>query len=196
MKSVFDFIVSPKTGRSTSSSKIGNKELLLNTELQNHNYVSRLGTIISTPLIESIEVIKGDEVIVHHNVFRRFYDVRGKEKNSKSYYEKNKYFVQPDQIYAYKRDGEWKATKGFCFVKPIKEDKMFSTDFEKPGKGIIKYSDGSLEKEIVVSFTEGMEYEFFIEKERLYRVPTNQITIKYGYKRNEVEYNPSWTQSS
>ena len=73
---------------------------------------------------------------------------------------------------------------------------MFSTDFEKPGKGIIKYSDGSLEKEIVVSFTEGMEYEFFIEKERLYRVPTNQITIKYGYKRNEVEYNPSWTQSS
>ena len=113
MKSVFDFIVSPKTGRSTSSSKIGNKELLLNTELQNHNYVSRLGTIISTPLMESIEVIKGDEVIVHHNVFRRFYDVRGKEKNSKSYYEKNKYFVQPIKFMLIKEMANGKPLKGF-----------------------------------------------------------------------------------
>jgi len=196
MKSVFDFIVKPKTGRSTSSSNVEGKELLLNTELQNHNYVSRLGVVTSTPLLESIEVIENDEVIVHHNVFRRFYDVRGKEKNSRSYYEEDYFFAQPDQIYAYKRNGEWKATKGFCFIKPVKENKMFSTDFEKPGKGIIKYSDGTLEKETLVSFTEGMEYEFFIEKERLYRVPTNQITIKYGYKGNEVEYNPSWAQSS
>ena len=73
---------------------------------------------------------------------------------------------------------------------------MFSIDFEKPGKGIIKYTDGSVEKDTLVSFKVGMEYEFFIEGERLYRVPSNQITIKYGYQGNEVEYNPSWSQSS
>ena len=41
-----------------------------------------------------------------------------------------------------------------------------------------------------------MEYEFNIEGERLYRVPTNKITIKYEYQGNEEEYNPSWSQSS
>ena len=30
------------------------------------------------------EIKIGDEVIVHHNVFRRFRDIRGKEKNSKA----------------------------------------------------------------------------------------------------------------
>ncbi len=40
-----------------------------------------------------------------------------------------------------------------------------------------------------------MEYEFNIEGQRLYRVPTNQITIKYEYQGDEEEYNPSSTQS-
>jgi hypothetical protein len=38
-----------------------------------------------------------------------------------------------------------------------------------------------------------MEYEFIIEGQRLYRVPTNLITIKYEYQGDEEEYNPSWT---
>jgi hypothetical protein len=41
-----------------------------------------------------------------------------------------------------------------------------------------------------------MEYEFIINKQKLYRIPTNQITIKYEYQGNEEEYNPSWAQSS
>tara|TARA_R110000796_G_scaffold244762_1_gene368097 strand:+ start:645 stop:1235 length:591 start_codon:yes stop_codon:yes gene_type:complete len=194
MESIFNFIVKPKTGRSTSLKLINGNELLLNTELQNHNYVSRQGIVISKPLLSDTNIKKGDEVILHHNVFRRFYDVRGNEKNSKSYFEEDKYFVQPDQIYAYKSNGEWKAEKGFCFIKPVKEDKMFSINSEKPGLGIIKYTDGSISNNTLVSFKVGMEYEFFIEEERLYRVPTNQITIKYEYERNEEEYNPSWTQ--
>ena len=196
MKSIYNFIVKPKNDRSTSSKKINGNELLLNTELQNHNYVSRQGIVIATPMEGETDIKEGDEVILHHNVFRRFYDVRGNEKNSKSYFEEDKYFAQPDQIYAYKSNGKWKSEKGFCFIKPIKEDKMFSINFEKPGLGIVKHTDGSIEKGALVSFKVGMEYEFFIEKERLYRVPTNQIKIKYEYQGNEVEYNPSWTQSS
>ena len=37
---------------------------------------------------------------------------------------------------------------------------------------------------------------FFIEKERLYRIPSNLILMKYEYQGDEEEYNPSWTQSS
>jgi len=196
MRSIHDFIVKPKSGRSSSSVQVNGNELLLNTELQNHNYVSRHGIVLATPLLGKTNIEEGNEVILHHNVFRRFYDVRGNEKNSKSYFQEDKYFAQPDQIYAYKSNGKWKSEKGFCFIKPIKEDKMFSTDFEKPGLGIVKYTDGSIDKGTLVSFKVGMEYEFFIEKERLYRVPTNQIKIKYEYQGNEVEYNPSWTQGS
>ena len=50
MRSLFDFIVRPKESRSTSVKQIEGKELILNTEMQNHQYVSRHGVIINTPL--------------------------------------------------------------------------------------------------------------------------------------------------
>ncbi len=196
MKSPYSFIVKPKTERSTAKKNIDGKELILNTELQNHQYVSRHGVVISTPLATCGEVKPGDEVIVHHNVFRRFYDVRGKEKNSKSYFKEDLFFVQQDQVYAYKRDGEWKAISGFSFIKPLQDEDMFKLNKEVIGKGVVKHSDGYIEKGTLVSFKPGAEYEFFIENERLYRVPNRLITIKYEYQGNEKEYNPSWSQSS
>ena len=141
----------------------------------------------------------GDEVIVHHNVFRRYRDIRGVEKNSRSYYKEDMFFVGPDQIYAYKRILKWNACEGFNFVKPIKENKMFSINFEKPTIGVLKVKDSAL-KDLnigdLVGFRPGMEYEFIIGNEKLYRIPTNQITIKYEYQGNEEEYNPSWATSS
>lgn len=196
MNSLFNFIVEPKEGRTTSVKKIDGSELILNTELQNHHYVSRIGIVKNVPMAYKTKINVGDEVIVHHNVFRRFYDVRGKEKNSRSFFNETEYFLAPDQIFAYKRNGEWNCVQGFCFVKPFKETEMFSTDSEKEGKGIVKYSDGTVDKGTSVYFKPGMEYEFFIEKERLYRIPSSQILIKYEYKGDEEEYNPSWTQSS
>ena len=82
MQSVYNFIVAPKNGRSTSEKDINGSKLLLNTELQNHQYTSRLGVAISEPKIHGTPIKPGDEIIVHHNVFRRFRHVRGKEKNS------------------------------------------------------------------------------------------------------------------
>lgn len=201
MRSVFDFIVEPKQERYNNKKKIGDKELILNTELQNHQYVSRNGIVISTPIMEKTNIKKGDEVIIHHNVFRRFYDVRGKEKNSKSYFEENKYFVQPDQIFLYKRDKEWLVPKGYCFVKPLKNDDKLSIEAEKQLVGKIVYNDKELEKDGIfknslVGFKPDSEYEFIINGEKLYRVLTNSITIKYDYQGNEEEYNPSWLQSS
>ena len=199
MKGVFDFVIMPKEDRYNNTKAVGDKELILNTELQNHNFVSRIGVVIATPNPNPTGIREGDEVILHHNVFRRFRDIRGEEKNSKSYYKNNMYFVSPDQIFAYKRTIKWIPLNGFNFVKPIKEDKMFSINFEKPLVGILKYKDPSL-KEVtegdLVGFKPGAEYEFLIDKEKLYRVPTNLITIKYEYQGNEEEYNPSWAASS
>ena len=140
----------------------------------------------------------GDEVILHHNVFRRFRDIRGQEKNSRSFYEEDKYFVQPNQIFAYKRNKKWLACSGFNFIQPIKETEMFSINVEKEGIGILRFKDPALDflnTDDLVGFRPGAEYEFVINGKKMYRVPTNQITIKYEYKGNEEEYNPSWAQS-
>ena len=196
MNPLFNFIVEPKFKRTTSIKKINGKELILNTELQNHHYVSRLGVVKNVPIAYETKIKAGDEIIVHHNVFRRFYDIRANEKNSRSFLNENEFIVQPDQIFAYKRNGKWNSIDGYCFIKPIKETDKFSIDKEKKGVGIVKYSDNTVNKNALVGFQLGFEYEFFIEKERLYRVPSNKILIKYEYQGNEEEYNPSWTQSS
>jgi hypothetical protein len=193
MQSVFDFIIKPKNKRYNNTKQIGDSELLLNSEISDHRYVSRNGIVISIPKKENTEIKKGDEVILHHNVFRRWYDVRGVERNSRSYWKEDKYFVKLDQIFLYKRNNKWHAPKGYCFVKPIKSNNIIEK--EVPFKGIIKYVDKELKdinKEDLVGFTPGSEYEFIIDGERLYRVPTNSISIKYERRGNEEEYNPSW----
>ena len=45
--------------------------------------------------------------------------------------------------------------------------------------GIIEYADGVYNKGDLVGFTPNSEYEFVIEGQKLYRVYTKLITIKY-----------------
>ena len=197
MRSLNAFLIEPKETRYQNTKKINDIELILNTELQDHKFVSRNGIVLETPILEKTGIKKGDEVIVHHNVFRRFHNIRGEEVNSKSYFEEDKYFVFPDQVFMYKRNDKWKALDGFCFVKPIQNRKLFSMEPEEELVGIIKYIDNTLikngiSKEDLVGFTPDSEYEFIINKQRLYRVPTNSICIKYDYQGTEEEYHNVW----
>jgi hypothetical protein len=196
MTSPFDFIVKPLGDRYSNIKKIEDKELLLNTEISNHEFVNRVGVVKSVPSAFKTEIEVGDNVIVHHNVFRRMYDVKGREKNSRSFLDENNYLVQPDQVYAYKRFWQWKPVEGYCFVQPIKTDCKYSVDPEKPLTGIVFYGDEQLKKGDVIGFSPGDEYEFVIENTRLYRVMKKFITIKYEREGNEKAYNPSWAQSS
>tara|TARA_Y100001973_G_scaffold11439_1_gene15553 strand:+ start:171 stop:758 length:588 start_codon:yes stop_codon:yes gene_type:complete len=195
MKAYKDFIISPIGERYNNSKKVDDKELILNTEIYNHQYVNRLAKVIATPLLFQSPINVGDEVIVHHNVFRRWCDVKGREKNSRSYLSDNKYIISSDQIYLYKKD-IWKATPGNSFIKPIESTDKFSIENEEPLMGVIKYSDGYFKKGELVGFSPRKQCEDFIDGERLYRIMNQFITIKYEYKGDEKEYNPSWTQSS
>ena len=195
MKAYKDFKVSPIGDRYNNSKKIDDKELILNTEVYNHQFVNRLAKVIATPLLFSSPINVGDEVIVHHNVFRRWHDVKGRERNSRSYLDDNRYLISEDQIYLYKKE-EWKAMPGFSFIKPIKQNDKFSFENEKALIGVIKYSDGTFNKEELIGFRPKMQCEDFINGERLYRISNKFITIKYEYQGNEEEYNPSWTQGS
>ena len=192
MKALSDFIIEPKGDRYNNSVDVDGKSLILNTEIVNHLYVNREAKVLATPLLGETELQEGDTVLVHHNVFRRWHDVKGRERNSRSYFEEGKYFVKEDQIYLYKTYDHWKPLKGYCFVKPVLSEDMFSTDKEKPLVGIVKYTDGTVEENELIGFKPNSEYEFTVDGERLYRVLSSFITIKYEYKGNEEEYNPSW----
>ena len=202
MKSIYDFIIKPKNTRYNNTKKVGDKELVLNTEIFNHQYVSREAVIKHLPLAIETELQVGDEVIIHHNVFRRWHNMRGEEKNSRSYINENTYCVKEDQIYSYNRNNQgWKTLNGYCFVKPIKSNDNFTTEKEELLVGIMKYMDPSLKEYNIsegdlVGFTPYSEYEFIINGEKLYRVLTTDISLKYEYKGNEKEYNPSWASSS
>ena len=192
MKSVYNFVVTPKGERYNNKKKVGDSELILNTEIYNHQFVNRTAIVKSIPLIGDTDIQPGDEVIVHHNVFRRWHNVKGIEKNSRSFFDENTYLINQDQIFLYKRNEEWNAPKGYCFVKPLKAIDQFNIESEKPLQGIVKYSDGTVEVNELVGFRPSSEYEFVVDGERLYRVLSNFITIKYEYQGDEEEYNPSW----
>ena len=201
MQSLYSFIIQPKNGRYTNEVSVGDKKLIINTTMDDHKFVNRVGVVMSVPLIGDTDLSVGDEVIVHHNVFRRFYDVRGNEKNSTSYFKEDMYFCYYDQIFLYKHNNQWKAPGDFCFVKPIlkKEKQIISDEKEQKRIGILKYGNSSLEafkihEGDLVGFSPSSEYEFIIDENRLYRMRTNDITIKYEYKGDEVEYNPSWAK--
>ena len=195
MKSVYNFVVTPKGERYNNKKKIGDSELILNTEIYNHQYVNREATVISKPIVGDTNIKAGDTVVVHHNVFRRWHNVKGIEKNSRSYFNESTYFINPDQIFLYKRDEEWIAPKGYCFIKPLKAINQFNIECEKPLQGIVKYSDGTVEVGDLIGYRPKTESEFIVDGERLYRVLSNLITIKYEYQGDEEEYNPSWTES-
>ena len=195
MKAPFDFVIEPKGNRYNNTTKVGDKNLILNTEIYNHQFVNREAIVKSVPTAFETVIKPGDTIITHHNVFRRWHDIKGVEKNSRSYFDENTYLIKEDQIFLYKRNEEWKVPKGYCFVQPIKERKYLGTDQEESCIGMVKYTDGSYKERDLVGFTPFSTYEFVIDSKRLYRVMTQFITIKYEYQGNEEEYNPSWAQS-
>jgi hypothetical protein len=193
MKSVYNFVITPKGKRYNNTKKIEDKELILNTEVFNHQFVNREAEVISIPMIgENLGIQPGDTVITHFNVFRRWHDVKGIERNSRSWFDEKTYIVNYDQIFLYKRDEDWTAPKGYCFIQPIKNTEKFGTEIEKPITGIVKYSDGTVDVGDLIGYRPNTECEFIVDGVRLYRVLSNLITIKYEYQGNEKAYNPSW----
>jgi len=201
MNSLFDFIVEPVGQRYSNEIKVGDKSLIINTQLETFKAVNNIAKVIKIPKAYKTSVRIGDLIMVHHNVFRRWFNVRGEEKNSKAYFKDNLYFVQLDQVYLYKRHKEWKAFGNRCFVSPIKDQVDIHNNLEQFLIGILKYGNSALKaleinEEDIVGYTPDGEFDFVIDGKRLYCMKSNDIVIKYERQGNEVEYNPSWAQSS
>ena len=200
MKSIDCFIVKPFKERYDNKVIIEGKELITNASIEDYKSISKKAIVVSTPLSFKSDIKEGDVVIIHHNIFRRFYDIRGKEKNGSLYFKDDMYFCDPSQIYMYKKHSNWYTNMEYCFVSPIKETSDFSLEKEQKHIGILKYGNKSLEglkivPGALVGYKPYGEFEFVIDGERLYCMKSNDIVIKYEYKGNEEEYNPSWAES-
>jgi len=195
VKATHSFVIEPLGERYNNIKKVGEAELILNTEIYNHQFINRQAIVKAVPTAFETKIKVGDTVIVHHNVFRRWHDVKGREKNSKAFFNEDTYIVGEDQIFLY-NSNNWTACDGYCFVQPIKQRITLAEDKEEECIGIVKYTDGTNKVGELVGFTPFSTYEFVIDNTKLYRVLNKFITIKYEYQGNEEAYNPSWAQSS
>ena len=197
MKSLYDFIIKPLGDRYENEIKIGDKTLVLNTKIESFKSVNNLAVVVETPKAFKTSIQKGDIVLIHHNVFRVFYDMKGVKKNSRSYFKDDLYFCAVDQIYLYKNTEDWKSFGDRCFVMPLKNEDILTNDKEQKLIGILKYGNNSLKAlEInpgdVVGFTPNSEWDFIVDEQRVFCMKSNDIVIKYEHQGNQVEYNPSW----
>ena len=202
MNSLYDFIVRPLGKEYSNDINIGGVKLILNTKIESFKFVNNLAVVVSIPLAYKTRVNVGDIIVIHHNVFRTFYDIKGKKKKSRSWFKEDLYFCSLDQVYLYKnkKDNDFKSINNRCFIKPLKSKRKFSVDKEQKLIGILKIGNSSLEAAGVregdlVGYTPYGEYDFIINDERLYCMKSNDIVIKYGNKENQTEYNPSWANS-
>ena len=197
MKSLYYFIVKPLNDRYDNTRTIAGTDLIINSGIEDHRFISKKAVVVSTPAAYATKINIGDELYIHHNIFRRWYDQKGKERNSSTHFKDDLYFVAPEQIYMY----NLKTHLDYCFVKPLKNQSVLENRKEQPNIGIVKYSNSSLEAlkitpGTLITFTPNSEFEFIIEGERLYCMKSNDIALTHEYQGNEEEYNPSWAKGS
>tara|TARA_R110002020_G_scaffold449354_2_gene662457 strand:+ start:155 stop:739 length:585 start_codon:yes stop_codon:yes gene_type:complete len=194
MKSPYCFIVEPKDGmRYDNISHFGNKKLIKSVSQEDHTATNRFATVLSVPLNYDGKIKAGDVLIVHHNVFRKYYDMKGREKSGPCHFKDNTYIIERDQIYLYLQNDKWNAVDPYCFIKPIEkiQNDLLSLETEEKETGVLFFINDELKKLGLnkgdrVSFLPESEYEFNISGEKLYRMRTRNITVKLS----------KWTQEN
>lgn len=179
------FIVKPIDGKRYANTKeIGGQELLISTSQEDHVHSNRFAEVISAPIHYDGPIKKGDRLLVHHNVFKFYNDVKGKERSGKSFFKDSIFLVEQDQFFMYDDGNGWKAHDRYCFVKPSGKKASFidKQGIEEPLVGTIRYINKQLEDlglstgdEIV--YQPNSDYEFTVDGEKLYRMFTSNITV-------------------
>jgi hypothetical protein len=185
MKSPFYFIVKAYNGKRYDNTKrIGDIDFIVSSSKEDHTVSNRYAIVQETPINYTGEIKPGDLLLVHHNVFKYYNDMKGRERSGKSFFKDDLFFIDFDQFYMYKQNNKWSCHSKYCMIKPIaKKNHYLKTHLEEePLVGYLKYSNNELENLGVkegdlVSFQPNSEYEYNVEGEKLYRMFTNNITL-------------------
>lgn len=186
MKSPFYFIAKPKEGkRYSNTKKIAGIEFIVSTSEEDHKFSNRFAEVVELPLGYTGPIEIGDTLLVHHNAFKFYNDMKGRQKSGKSFFKDDLFFIETDQFFMYKKKDKWYAYDRYCFVKPIPATESFiKKPFkEEPLMGRMVYPNEYLISQGIqsgdlVCFKPDSEYEFNVDGEKLYRMFDHQITIK------------------
>jgi hypothetical protein len=193
MQSPTHFIVNPKDStRYNNIKKFEGLDLILDTSEESVRFSNREAVVVETPIMYDGPIEKGDILLVHHNVFKFYNDMYGRRQSGKSYFKDNTFFVDETQYYMYYKNGEWNTVEPFCFVAPLPatETYIYKPFSYEPLMGVMEYPTESIKKHgikkgDIVTFMPDSEYEFMVEQNKLYRIPTSNI-IAYESQRNEA----------
>ena len=87
MRSPFYFIVKPLDDkRYTNTKEIDGMDFITSTSEENHMASNRQGVVVATPLGYDGDIEVGDLLLVHHNVFKYYNDMKGRQKSGKSFF--------------------------------------------------------------------------------------------------------------
>ena len=186
MKSPFYFIVRPLNGKRYDNTKsIAGIDFIVSTSEEDHKFSNRFAEVVELPLGYKGPIEIGDTLLVHHNAFKFYNDVRGRQKSGKSFFRDDIFFIEPDQFFMYKQNGKWNAYDRYCFIKPIAATESYIKKpfSEEPLMGVMKYPneyliERGINKGDMICFSPDSEYEFIVDEEKLYRMYDHQITIK------------------
>ena len=84
MKSIQNFIVTPVNERYENEVRVDDKKLIVNASIEEFEFISRFAKVVAVPTAYQTSINVGDIVVVHHNIFRRWYSQNGEERNSAS----------------------------------------------------------------------------------------------------------------
>jgi len=185
MRSPYNFIVSPLSDRRYDNiKKIGDSELITSVSQEDHEAANRFGEVIALPITYNGPVKEGDTLLVHHNAFKFYYDMKGRRKSGKSFFKDNLFLIDDEQFFLYKNKKEWRAHGRFCFIEPMKtkDSDIFKNCQEEPLFGTVKYINQELLDLGVkvgdeISFAPNSEYPFMVDDEKLYRMYTDNIIM-------------------
>ncbi len=184
MQSPFQFIVKPcNNKRYENTKKIGDIDFVVSSSEEDHKASNRYAEVISTPIDYKGEIEKGDILLVHHNVFKYYNDIKGRRKSGKSFFKDNLFFLDNDQYFMYKKNGEWNAHDRYCFISPhpVIDTYIYKPLTEEPLMGIMEYPSVYLKSKGIkkgdsVLFSAHNKYEFIVDGKKMYRMFDHQIS--------------------
>lgn len=187
MKSPFYYIVQPRDDKRYDNTR---GEIVISTSKEDHLTSMREAVVISTPIGYEGPVEPGDVIIVHHNTFKYYYDMKGRERSAWNHFKDNLFFVEDPFAYK-KQGGNWIGIGRYVFVSPMENNSLgiLTADAEKPLVGTIKYAnqevlDLGIKEGDVVTFEPESEYPFYIDGQKVYRMYTKNITMKLDEQDN------------
>lgn len=186
MRSPYYFIVRPlNSKRYDNTREMSGVEITVSTSDEDHKFSNRIAEVLELPLGYDGPIEPGDFLLVHHNVFKFYNDMKCRQKSGKSFFRDDIFFIDNEQFFMYKKNSTWNAYDKYCFVKPIPViDSYIKKPFSnEPLMGIMKYPNEYLKSKGImpedkVCFTPECEYEFEVDGETLYRIYDSSITMK------------------